>query len=123
MAFADTITIKTEDGTAGDVILYRQGVNNAADLGKFVSDNGVYTLEVRQKRTRNRKRHEFVVTLKKITADALTAVNTEVSCSAGFYLDEPNAGFDGTEKYNLMRVFSPMLVGGTYFTPLVRGDT
>lgn len=116
--FNDNQTITT---TAGNTALGRRPNSNPF-TGTFTSLDGSVILEIRQKSTRSRKRSEFVLTLRKIATDPLTAVTSEISASLGIYVDQPKVGFDANTEiwpyWNALRTFAGV---NTNFDELLAG--
>lgn len=116
--FDNNLTVD-RDGT--DVVFSRKPSTNPF-VGTFASPDGLETIEVRQKSTRARKRHEFVLTLRKIAADPLTAVNSEISCSVGVYVDEPKVGFAYEDLLQMFLSVSNFVYASGGYPKLVAGD-
>lgn len=118
--FTDSLSI-THSGTGKT--LTRKGVTNPAALGLFRTADGLVTIEVRQKSTKARKRSEFVMTVRKIAADPLTAVNSEISASYGIYVDQPKTGFSTAEAMAMYQALNGLSDSGTILEQLINGDT
>lgn len=121
--FPNTTTIQTNNGDSSPVDLARRQTNNPADLGKFVSPDGLLTLEIRQKSTRGRKRHEVVLTRKKVATDPLTSTLSEVSASAIIALDQPKLGFTVDDLWDMHRAIAVWIMYAGSFESVVTGDT
>lgn len=102
MPFSDQLSLWAEDGTSSEILLNRLPSSDPF-TSIFETADGIYKAEIRQKSTKARKRHEIVVTKRKIATDPLTAVLSEVSASAGFFVDEPKIGFTDEELHDLAR--------------------
>lgn len=85
----------TSDGLTR--VFSRRQTNTPATLGRFISAAGDLVLEIRQKATRNRKRHECVFTYVKEIPGVTAGTLVPISMSGGFYIDEPNNGFADSE--------------------------
>lgn len=96
--FADPQTL-TIDSVA--TTFARQGSANPERLGKFRSADGTMEFEIRQNTTAARFRREVRLTMKKVAADPISALNKEVSASVIMVIDEPRWGFTDTELGNL----------------------
>lgn len=91
----DNVQSITSDGLTR--VFSRRQTNTPATLGRFLNPAGDVVLEIRQKATRNRKRHEAVFTYMKEVPGVLGGALVPISMSAGFYIDEPNLGFTDAE--------------------------
>lgn len=100
----------------------RRQTNTPATLGKFLNASGDVGLEIRQKKTRNRQRHELVFTH---TKDVVNAVGpaTAISMSAGFYIDEPNLGFTDAEHVIMRNLLFALANQGPVMVGLSTNDT
>lgn len=102
----------------------RQGTSNPETLGRFRNATGTIVLEVRQKPTsKQRKRRELVMTMKKIVTDPITSQVKEVSFSVGAYVDQPNFGVGLADVAGLMDAIGTIFADDTTGTLLMQGDT
>lgn len=65
--------------------------------GRYITADGLFTLEIQQNQSANRFRREARLTQKKVATDPISAMNKEVSTSVMIIVDEPKWGFDDTE--------------------------
>lgn len=120
----NTYTLTHPDDGIAETVVNRRPTSNPAALGKFISTDGLRTLEIRQKQTRNRKRSEYVLTTKKIATDPLTSGLTEVSASIFVSVDQPKLGFNATtDLYPLILQLTNFVGGGGTLFPVLDGDT
>lgn len=109
---------------AGSAVTFsRKGTASPETLGVFKNADGTLKVEIRQKSTRARKRHEIVMTKTKYASDPLTSVNSEVSASLGLYFDEPKIGFSDDEATNLLGAIRDWINADTNFAQLLSDDT
>lgn len=104
--FADPQAL-TVSGTA--VSLPRVGSGNPSRLGVYQNADGSMNLSIRQDQTANRFRREVRLTMKKVAADPISAVNKEVSASVIIAIDEPKVGFTDVELTSLYTALTAAL--------------
>lgn len=93
-------------------------------VGQFSTADGAFTMQVRQYGTAKRFRREIAFTQRKIAADPLTAVNSEVSASFTLVFDTPKTGFSNAELAYLSAGLISWFSASTYAkqTQLLGGE-
>lgn len=92
--FADPQTI-TLSGTAKTLPKVPSG--KSENISKFSGDDGNTVVTVHQNATNNRCRREIRLTLGKVAADPISAVNKALNASVVIVIDEPKYGFTDAE--------------------------
>lgn len=69
----------------------------ADGVGEFVSADGNTKMTIKQTQSAKRFRREVRLSIKKIAADPISAVNAEISTSVYLVIDEPKWGFSDVE--------------------------
>lgn len=95
MAFSDPITMAAAGAIPAKVAA--RIPSGSPTVGLYKTADGAYTIQVRQKTTRNRTRSEFVLSQFKVASDPLSANNVEVSASIILAFDRPKWGFSTAE--------------------------
>jgi hypothetical protein len=70
-------------------------------IGLFSTADGTVQLSFHQNASNNRFDRQARLTVRKVAADPITAVNKEVSASVVVTINEPKFGFDDTELLNM----------------------
>lgn len=80
----------------------------------YTSSDGNTSMTTKQNLTAKRFRREVRLSQKKIAADPISALNTELGVSVYLVVDEPRAGFSDTEIGYLIDALKAWLVSATY---------
>jgi hypothetical protein len=80
--------------------------------GVFTSADGKTVMTIKQNSTAKRFRREARLTVSKIAADPLTAVNQDISTSVYIVIDEPKWGFSDTDLGYYKDALTLWLTGG-----------
>jgi hypothetical protein len=92
----------------------RIGSTTPATKGSFQTTDGAYRLDINQNKSANRFRHEARLTLVKVAADPISAVNKQVSASIIVTIDEPLWGFSDADLIDGVTGLFTLLNASTY---------
>lgn len=91
-------------------------------LGEFATSDGKYRLVLKQNSSAKRFRREGRLTMTKIAADPLTAVNQEISASVYLVIDEPKWGFTDADLVSLINGFKGWAISPGPVDKLLGGE-
>jgi hypothetical protein len=100
----------------------RIGTSQPERLGRCVSSDGRTTLDIRQDKTSKRFRREIRLSKVVTAADPISAVNSEVSASVIFIVDEPKYGFSDADLTAMVSGFLTYLGFAGNQTKLLQGE-
>lgn len=104
MAFADpqTITVATVAKTLNLIL-------NDKTKSVYTKDDLEYTFTISHQQSGKRTRRMVRVDRKKVAADPLTAINSEMNLGIYLVIDEPPFGFTDTEMWDVVAALSAWL--------------
>lgn len=93
-------------------------------ISRFSGDDGNTVLTVHQNSTNNRARREIRLTLGKVAADPITAINKSLNASVVIVFDEPKYGFTDAELIAAYAALSAHVAAGSNakLTQLLNGE-
>jgi hypothetical protein len=88
-------------------------VSTTPTSATYASGDGTYVATVKQTSSKDRLRHEYRLTVNKVTSDVLNPnVNVKKSTSTYVVVDEPAVGFNDTDQgYYISSLFGVMTTG------------
>jgi len=111
--FQDPQTVELYDVVKSLVKVPSGKVEN---ISKFSGDDGNTVLTVHQNSTNNRFRRETRLTLGKVAADPISAVNKSLNASVIIAIDEPKYGFTDTEIIEALAAMTAYVSAGNFQT-------
>jgi len=111
------ITLNTTDY---DLVKVPSG--KVENVSKFSGNDGNIIMTVHQNATNTRCRREIRLTLSKVAADPISAVNKALSASVIIAFDEPKYGFSDTELVQLYMALNARISDGIRLQQLLNGE-